>query len=427
MPIVAAIAAAPLASATIGAAAIGAGASLSAANKAKKASQYATDQSIAQQDRATQIAQANTQVARDRGDQAINAFADRLGLGQTAPTVGQPNWEAYAAADAGLAQNYAANKDNPQALAAWGLQPDASFEQFLQAHYDRNGKAEGRPLPTYTAEQVAAAAPQNGLTLSPGAQVQSYTRPDAIAAPAAYTPKTYTPATYERPEFDQTLNVGYGDYEGSAESRAADYDIAQQSGAASSAYAASGAGKSGAALKALSRIGQENKVKYYADFRNYRTNQFNTDRSRFDNNFNFDTQLKSSLAQSYDALNSQNALAAAGFARDDYRYAQGRADNNFNLDRAYGTDMALNQRAYETGRYDTKNANYLALAGLGQGAATNYTNSVQTGASNNANALFSQAANTGNAAIAGASGINSLLGSGVNALAYYYGQQKKAA
>ncbi len=102
MPIVAAIAAAPLASAAIGSAAIGAVASTSAAKSAAKtaanASQTATDATLAANQRAQDLQQANTAVAREQGDRSLTQLGDRLGLnGGAAPQVGSPNYDALIA------------------------------------------------------------------------------------------------------------------------------------------------------------------------------------------------------------------------------------------------------------------------------------------------------------------------------------------
>lgn len=453
MPIVAAIAAAPLASATIGAAALGTAANLSASSKAAKASQNATDATLQAQREALAQQQENTATERAAGDKATNALTDRLGLnaGSAAPTAGAPNWTAYIAEHPDLQ----AAITGPNASQFAGSTP----EEKAQDHYQRYGQAAGWSLPTYTAEEAAAAAPKNDVQLSPAAQVQNYTRPTDQAAPAAYTPQAYSPKEYtapvytapefERPEYDKTLDVSYDSYLASPEAMAADYDIAQQSGAASSALAASGGLKSGAALKSLQKIGQDNKVKYYGDYRNYTTGQYNTDRARADANYNYDTGLKADLTKAYDALNSSNAynynalnsgnalnyaqlnsanaLNAANLARSDYQYAQGRADQNFNVDRAYGTDLALNNRAYETGRYDTTTNNLFNLANLGAGATGQANQAIANNANTTSNALFSNAANQSNASLNTANQLNSLLGSGVNALAFYYGNQKKAA
>lgn len=427
---------------------LGGGAAKSAAKTAAQASQYATDQNTALQREAMQIAQQNTATSRAAGDLSTNALAARFGLIPTGSTLGSGNIYASGAGaqtPQGAAGNIysSATPYSPPAAGSpdWSAyiaahpdlqaainDPNGGFvgstpEEKAANHYARYGQAAGWDLPTVSASQAAAATPVTDVQLSSAAQVPTYNRPAAQQAPAAYVPNIYEAPTYTRPEYDKTLDVSYDAYEASPEALAADYDISQQSGAASSAAAAAGAGKSGAALKALQRIGQDNKVKYYGDFRNYNTNQYNVDRSRFDTNYNYDTSLKASLAQAYDALNSGNAFQAANLARSDYQYGQNRADNIFNLDRAYGTDLALGNRAYETSRYDTQTGNLFNLANLGQGAAASYTGAAQASANNQGNALFSNAANQGNAALTSAAQTNQLIGTGLSALGYALGNR----
>lgn len=461
------------AAAILGSAVIGAGASAitgsKAASKAVDASQYATDQNALLQREAMQIAQQNTTTSRAAGDLSTNALAARFGLIPTGSTLSGNIYAAGAGAQPqasggatpniyGSSVPYSASQQGgqPDWNAVLAARPDVAAavnapnsyfsgstpQERAADWYARYGEASGYQLPTISAQQ--GTEPQTyDVQLSSAAQVPTYTRPAAQQAPGAYVPNVYTPQTftaptYDRPAYDKTLDVSYDAYEASPEALAAQYDIDQQSGAASSALAAAGGLKSGAALKALQKIGQDNKVKYYSDFRNYNTNQYNTDRARADNIYNYDTSMKANLAQAYDALNSNNAfnyaglnsnnaLQAAQLARSDYQYGQNRDDNIYNLDRAYGTDLALNNRAYETGRYDTQTGNLFNLANLGQGASAQSTSAAQNYANNTGNALFSNAANQGNAALASAAQFNSALGSGLSALGYALGNRSNSA
>lgn len=416
----------------------------SASKSAAAASQYAADQTAAVQREAMQLAQQNTAVPRAAGNVATNALAARFGLiptGSTlsgniyatgtgtsaqAPTAGaagniynssvpysatrqpgQPDWDAVLADR----QDVAAAVNNPN-----GGYNGATVQDRAADWYTRYGKESGYELPTIPAQNY-------DVQLSSAAQVPTYTRPAALQAPATYVPNVYQAPSYDRPTYDKTLDVSYDTYLDSPEAMAADYDIAQQSGAANAAFAATGASKSGAALKALQEVGQRNKVKYYSDFRDYNTGQFNVDRQRSDNIYNYDTALKADLQKSYDALNNGNSQFAAQLARQDYQYGQNRADNVFNLDRAYGTDLALNNRNYETSRYDTQTGNLFNLANLGQSAAAQSTNAAQNYANNTSNALFSNAANQGNAALTSAAQFNNLLGAGIGAISYALGNR----
>ncbi|PIB91292.1 hypothetical protein [Caulobacter sp. FWC2] len=457
----------PVGGAILGSAVVGAGASAYASSKAAKASQSATDATLQANREALATQQANTAVARAQGDAALGQLGDRLGVNAPAgPKAGDQNWTAYLAAHPDVA---AAVKD-----------PNGGFNGATEAeraadHFSRYGQAAGYSVPAYTAEEAASAAPKTDVQLSDAAKVGTYTRPADQAAPAAYTPDTYTGQEYKaptyaatsyaagdytRPDYNPKLDVSLEAFKSSPEYQAALYDINRQSGAAASALAATGGLQSGAALKRLQEIGQDNTVKYYGDYRDFTTGQYNTDRNRSDSNFNYDTGLKSSNAlnydqlnaqqrQAYDQLNSGNALNyaqlnsgnklnydqlnsgnkqnAATMARSDYQYGQGRADQNFNTDRAYGTDLALNNRTYETGRYDVGTNNLFNLANIGQGAAAQTNTAVQNGVNTTSNALFSNAANQGNAALSSASNLNGLLSTGVNALSYYNGLKAPAA
>lgn len=371
------------ATALLGSAIIGAGASAlsskSASKTAANANQYAADQSAALQREALATQQANTAKAREGGDAAITQLMSRLGLQAPAtqgstPQVAQPaqnfDYKAYAAA-------------NPDVVAE-ANKPDsflrgATPEERIALHYADHGAAEiaaGQRNSGQTTQQ-AQPAPQTDVALSPQTQVPTYTTP-----------------TFQRPEYDKNLDVSMEAFKNSPEYQAALYDITKQGGQVQASLAAQGLLNSGAALKRLQEVGQDNTVKYYGDYRDYTTGQYNTDRSRFDQNYNYDTSLKA---------------------------------QQFNTDRAYGTDLALANRAYETGRYDNTTNALFNLANIGQGASSQYGNALQNTANNQSNALFSNAAATGNAALANASNMNSLIGQGVNALAYYYGNKGTAA
>lgn len=380
------------ATALLGSAIIGAGASAlsssSAANKAANASQQATDANAALQREAMATQQANTAVARGAGDAAINQLMDRLGISSASsqPQAASQSFDfgAYAAA-------------NPDVVAE-ANKPDsflrgATPEERIALHYQDHGKEEIAAGQRSSGQPATAQTPkQTDVQLSPGAQVPTYTRPENTV---------YTPQTYVRPEYDKKLDVSMEAFKNSPEYQVAQYDIAKQGGQVQASLAAQGLLNSGAALKRLQEVGQDNSVKYYGDYRDYTTGQYNVDRARYDNNYNFDT-----------SLNSQNALAAAQLA-----------NQQFNQDRAYGTDLALANRQYETGRYDNTTNQLFNLANLGQGAASQYGNALQNSANNQGNALFSNAANQGNAALASASNLNSLIGQGMNALSYYYGNK----
>lgn len=407
----------PVGGAILGSAVIGGVASSVGASKAANASQKATDATLQANREALATQQANTAVARAEGDKSLAAIGDRLGLDAApAPKAGDPNWTAYIAAHPDLAEAIKTNSFN-----------GATPEQQAADHYERYGKTAGWQLPTYTPEEAAAAAPQTDVQLTPNAQVQTYERPTDVAAPTPYVPQAFTAPEYARPDYAPKLDVSLEAFEGSGESAAADNALKALTNGSNAAFAATSGLQSGAAMKALADRAQGNKLNYYGQFASRVGNQFNTDRARTDSNFNYDTGLKSANNLAYNNLNNGNQQFAAQLGRSDYQYGQGRQDQNFTTDRAYGTDLALNNRAYQTGRYDTTTNNLFNLANLGQGAAAQTNSAAQNGVNTTSNALFSNATNQGNAALTAANQVNNVLNTGVNALAYYNAKKAPVA
>lgn len=407
----------PVGGAILGSAVIGGVASTVGANKAAKASQSATDATLQAQREALATQQANTDVARGEGDKALTQIGDRLGLNSgPAPQAGQPNWKAYIEAHPDLAQAIQSNSFN-------GSTP----EEQAADHYARYGKDAGWQLPTYSAEEATAAAPKTDVQLTPAAQVQTYTRPTDQVAPAAYAPTNYTAPTFTRQEYAPKLDVSLGAFESSPEALVADNAFKTIANGSNAAFSATGGLQSGAAMKALADRAQSNALNYYGQFAGRTSNQFNTDRNRYDQNYNFDTNLTSDNALAYGQLGQQDRQYGDQAGRSTYQYGQGRADQNFATDRAYGTDLALGERTYQTGRYDTTTNNLFNLANIGQGAAAQTNTAVQNGVNTTSNALFSNAANQGNAALTTANQIGNVLNTGVNALAYYNAKRAPAA
>lgn len=430
---------------------LGGAKSSGAAKSAAAASQYAADQTAAVQREAMQLAQQNTATSRAAGDLSTNALAARFGLiptggtvtspgniysmgaETTAPTTGQAGniyngGVPYSATQQAGQPDYNAILAERPDVAAAVNDPNGGFnggtvQERTADWLTRYGRPSGYQAPTISAGQASQAAPVTDVQLSPAAQVSSYARPTDMQAPGVYVPNVYTAPTYTRPDYTPQLDVSMEAFKDSPEYQAALYDINRQSGAAASALAATGGLQSGAALKRLQEIGQDNTVKYYGDFRDATTGQYNTDRNRFDANYNFDTNLDSGNKLAYTQLGQQDRQFGAGFNQANYQYGQNRADNIFNLDRAYGTDLALGNRAYETSRYDTQTGNLFNLANLGQGAAAQSNTAAQNYANSTSQNLFSNAANQGNAALTSAAQFNSLLGSGIGALTYALGNR----
>lgn len=439
----------PVGAAIVGSAAIGGVASTVASSKAAKAQQKATDATLQANRESLAQQQANTAVARGVGDAALGQLAARNGFAPSVSSygVGAPSGQSVVAnmgfgggreltqppggitygpastPQAG-APNYDALLASRPDVAAAVNDPNGGFEgatpQERAANwYSRYGQASGVQLPTYTAQEAQAAQPQTDVRLSPQAQVQNYSRPADQQAPNPYAPQQYTAPQYNRPDYAPQLDQSLTAFKGSGEYAAADNAFQQLANGSNAQFAATGALQSGAAQKALADRAAANSVQYFGQFANRVGNQYNTDRARVDANYNFDTGLNSQNAFNYAGLNNSNQQFAANYNQNAYQYGQNRADNTFNTDRAYGTDLALGNRSYETNRYDTGTQNLFNLANLGQGAAAQSNAATQNANSANSNALFSNAAAQGNAALTNAANFNNLLQSGVNAYAYY--------
>lgn len=463
--------------ALIGSAVVGAGASVygsskanKAANKAADANKAAADASTAEASRQYDQTRADYAPWRTAGQGALSQLMTQYGISAPAasgPAAGAPS---APAAQAGSPDWRAYIEANPDLKAAI-RDPNGGFEgstdeQKAANHYERYGKEAGWQVPVVSAPTPAApttpAAPAatqpNGMpTQVEGAGPalparQDYARPAGQAAPAAYSPATsstpgagYSPTTqappsYTRPEYAPTLDLSLDAFEASPEAKAAAYEIGKQSGATASALAASGASKSGAALKELQRIGEDGRVRFYGDFAGRTTNQFNTDRARTDNNYAFDTNLDSGNKLAYTQLgqndrqfganlNQNDRQFGANLDRQDYQYGQNRADNIFETDRAYGTDVYNIDRDYLTGRTDRRTGDLFTLAGMGTTANAASANAGQGYSNILSNNLFSTAAAQGKASQQVAANTNqavgNILGMG-SSLAQYYANSPSA-
>ncbi len=430
------------AAALLGSAVIGAGASAitgsNAAKTAARASQNATDQSIAFQNRALDLQQQNTQPYRDAGTIGVQALLQQLGLTPAAQggAVG-PDWNAVLAdrPDVGAAvndPNGGFNGATPQERAAdW---------------YNRYGKASGYQIPgTQTAAPAPTPTPlpaQQGNTVAVGTdpnrpgltQTEAYQAPTMTQTPAYQAPAFAELAAFRAPEV-APLDISLNSYQ-----RSPGYDFQQSEAqrATLAGSAATGALRSGAAAKALQDRAQNIANLDYTNWRDYTTGQYNTDRSRADQSAQFgynallnQNQQRNALGTSnaqygYNALTDQNRfLDSAAITAAQFGYNAKTAQNNlnnqygqqaFNTDRAFGVDE--NQR--------TAN-NLFNLVGIGAGAANSSNNAVAANANNTSNALFSNAANQGNAALASAGQVNNAINTGTNALAWYFGNRQTPA
>lgn len=385
-------------------------ASNSATKKAASASQYATDQATAVQNRALDLQQQNTAVARATGDAAMNELASRFGLGTPAANASAAaaanapfNAAAYGAANPDLQAYYADQAANNRGWTGRFPTP----ESFYDWHYNQGGGANevanlGRPL-----NSNPAPAPVQAPTPTPA---ETPATPEAPAtanvdSQGAYTvarPEVAPAPVYEAPVYRETaidpLDVSLSKYE-----KSPDYEFQLSEGNRNilANAAATGALESGAALKALQTFGQNLAMGDYGQWRDYTTNQYNQDRN-----------YTANRDDAYNAFGTQQAMNKFNSANSTYQYGNTLAQNIHNSDRDYASN-----------RYDTRTNNLLSLAGYGQNASNSYGNALQNNASNLSNAYFSNASNQGNAALAGAGVVNNALGNATNALAYYYGNK----
>lgn len=477
------------ATAILGSAIIGAGASAamssSAAKSAAKTSQQATDAATTLQNKALDTQQANTAVIRNAGDTATTALLERLGLGPkpAGPAPGGINTQAYLQNNPDVAQAFEQER-------AKGYQGDAA--SFAQQHFDQYGKNEGRAAEMTPAAPTAPAAPTRPdlvqtpgyqaptQTATPGFQGASATQQGAYQGQAAtqqgaYQAPSYvdTPA-YQTPEMD-ALDVSLSKYE-----RAPDYEFQQQEARRGTlaGAAATGSLRSGAAAKALQDRAQQVAYGDYTNWRNYSTGQYNTDRSRTDQNAQFGYNALQSNNQQKNAANTQNAQFGynaqtqqnqfgdqlanqnAQFGYNALTQANQFKDSMANQNAQFGYNALVDQnrfkdtlatdasqfgynamtqqnsqanqfnqqnfntdRAYNADQQQQGTSNLFALSGLGASATGANNNAIANTANNNSNALFSNAATQGNASLAAAGQTNNAINTGVNALSYYYGNK----
>lgn len=435
-----------LAAAAVGSALVGALSSNSAADKAAKASQNATDANTALQREILATQQGNTAVARQTGDAALGALSSRFGLNPQGAsggaTTGQgagPDWNAYL-------QNNPDILQEGQRVVASGEFP--SLEAYAQNHYEKAGQSEGRQLPTAQSSTPAAQAPPsasagpdwnaylaqnkdiadayNAFAASPqfdGRTAEQYAQehyqgagiaegraaPPQMAARGGIdsqgsytgTRTTVGPApAYHAPTYRETavapLDVSLGSYQQSP-----DFNFQQEQGNRQILATASATGglESGAALKAIQEFGQNLALGDYDQWRSYATGQYNTDRGY--------TANRDDAANSFNSAQANNAFSSA---QGNYQFGTTLGQNMFNSDRDYASN-----------RYDTNTNALLSLAGYGQNATGQSNNALAANASNLSNAYFSNASNQGNAALASAGQFNNALSNGTASLAYYYG------
>lgn len=395
------------ATAILGSAVIGAGASAlnskSAAKSAANSSQYATDQSIAFNNKVLETQQANTEPYRNAGAAGVQALLQQLGISPVASASGGQAGGMSAAEIAKWDQYLAENPDVAQSVrgASGNQYAGSTPEERAADHYMRYGKSEGRTLPTTPAAQPTAPTPTNPSTPDPN-------RPALTETPGYQSPEFIRTDAYRAPSMDP-LDISLGKYQ-----KSPGYDFQQQeaSRATLAGSAATGALRSGAAAKALQDRAQNIANLDYTNWRDYTTGQYNTDR-------NYNAQQ----AQfAYNALLGQNQAQTA-FNQANSQFGYNALTNQNNLKNQYTQQNYSTDRAFNADQNQQKTNNLFSLAGLGASAAGSANNALGANAANNSNALFSNASAQGNAALASAGQINNAINTGTNALAWYLGNK----
>jgi hypothetical protein len=305
--------------------------------------------------------------------------AGRAGATPQAPAQpAGPDYAAYFAANPDLGKDASLMGFNPGDLTGDGVVNDADRGAW---HYQNYGQGEGRQLPTAGGQAPApgGAEPQyfqETYAQRPDAlQVPTYQRPTDLAAPGNFS---YTPQDIEN-------DKGY------------QFALSQGLSAVNAGSAARGLLRSGDAAKALQDRG-------------------------------------SGVAHQWDSDYFNRALQTYNVNNDNYRYAQGRQDQNFVDDRSYGTNLWNTQqnrqdnvfsddRGFAANRNDQATSNLFGLVGVGQNAAAGTAAAGNVFAQNTINSNNQRAATTANAAIAGAQNTSNLFGSAANAVGTYYGMR----
>lgn len=258
-----------------------------------------------------------------------------------AATGGQPDWDAYLAANPDVAAWAAAGHGDPS------LGPNQTPEQAAAYHYLNGGNAEGRAPPPMLPASTPAAPPQADPNAPPPTWQGNPT--DASGAPI-YT-RAATGAAPDVNDFFSNFQASPG-YQ---------WRLSEGQRNLNANSAARGLGQSGSAIKAGIDYGQNQASAEYG-------NWFNQQQTKF------------------------------GDANNQFNTANARTDANFNTDQNTGTNLFINERNNAQSRYDTATGNLFQLAQMGQTAAGATGAAGQTYANNATNINGSQANAAANAA-----------------------------
>lgn len=336
------------------AAGIQAGASLLGGLFGKSAADRAEKQNAAATAQAQQVLGQNRDFVTDlyapqvnMGNNVLGQLTDTYGV-----TPAAPDWNTYIA-------------QNPDVLSVYevmnGTRQGTQDELNFIADFQRSGKSN-------IGEYHASVVPGRAIPTT-GGSVGGYQDP---TAPSGYSVEQYFAPSYTAPSRPviAPLDVGLDKYEASPDYL---YQVSEGTRALNSGYAAKGLLQSGAAMKALTKFGQDSALEDYDQWRNYKTSTWQWDAQRSDNNYQFD----------------------ANFGR-----------SNYEDDRNFGRSTYESDRNYLAGRYDQGQNRLFALADMGQ-RGLDRTAEVANGFAANSAGLITNAGQV--KAQAGLAGANSLI------------------
>jgi hypothetical protein len=389
-----------LAAAVVGSAVIGGVVTSSAASKAAKVSQNATDQTTQLAQQQFQQTRSDNEPFRQAGMAAINPLMAQLGIGggQGGPTASRNPLSGPAGSSPQEAFDWAGyranNPDVNAAVTADGSGFNGSTPDERAAdQYARYGRGEGRMVSTIQPAQpvliapTAPSAPVNPFIVDPSTGGVTATRPDAgprptVAPRPEMTRPTTAPFSFTAEQYQETPGYQYRQSEA-------------RKGILASA-GATGAMQSGAALKELYDRGDQIANQDFTSERAVNYGQYMDAANRSDANFTSDR----------------------AFGENVYTGDRSYGDQIYNMDRGFNADIFNSDRGYATDTFNNRTNQLFNLAGVGTGVNNANASAGNTATGLQTNALFSNAATQGNAALTQASSFNNVLSAGVNAYAY---------
>jgi hypothetical protein len=287
---------------------------------------------------------------------AMNTVSGGSLPGSQAAQAAGPDWDAYIAANPDVAAWIKEGHGDPN------LGPNQTPEQAAAFQFHNTGQSEGRAAPPNLRPQGQgsdpAALPPQPLDLGTASPVVAeYTRPDQPATP------DFGAAPNAADYFDQSKFQTSPDYQ---------WRVQQGQRNLNANFGARGLLKSGGAIEGAIDYGQHQAS------------------NEFGNWFARQQQLYADTANQY------NANRASGL--NQFNTDRNNLNNNFADDRAYGTNLAVSNRDFANGQYNTQTQNLFQLAGIGANAAGAISGANNSYANNASNLYTAQGNNQADAA-----------------------------